>query len=185
MALPHADLRDPVSFPAPFPTRTPFLCRIPCFTDPKPWIVTAGHLFSLLVHMLISHAESQSSCPSGSSGGRPSPEDSPTEGVQVTKREETSSEVASSGLEVPDGHRCLFQPTVIVPHAHWEYMKYNPRIHLGLQSSHRCLFQPTVFVTPAHWQAYGVAVSHCISWFQTQLILTTRQIRYHAIAGSS
>ena len=26
----------------------------------------------------------------------------------------------------------------------------------------------------------GVAVSHCITWFQTQLILTTRQIRYHS-----
>ena len=31
----------------------------------------------------------------------------------------------------------------------------------------------------------GVAVSHCIAWFQTQLILTTCQIRYHAIVGSS
>ena len=28
-------------------------------------------------------------------------------------------------------------------------------------------------------------VSHCITWFQTQLILTTCQIRYHAIVGSS
>ena len=26
----------------------------------------------------------------------------------------------------------------------------------------------------------GVAVSHCITWFQTQLILTTCQIRYHS-----
>ena len=31
----------------------------------------------------------------------------------------------------------------------------------------------------------GVAVSHCMTWFQTQLILTTCQIRYHAIVGSS
>ena len=30
----------------------------------------------------------------------------------------------------------------------------------------------------------GVAVSHCITSFQTQLILTTCQIRYHAIVGS-
>ena len=26
----------------------------------------------------------------------------------------------------------------------------------------------------------SVAVSHCITWFQTQLILTTCQIRYHS-----
>ena len=26
----------------------------------------------------------------------------------------------------------------------------------------------------------GVAVSHCITWFQTQLILTTCQIHYHS-----
>ena len=26
----------------------------------------------------------------------------------------------------------------------------------------------------------GVAVSHCITWFQTQLILTACQIRYHS-----
>ena len=31
----------------------------------------------------------------------------------------------------------------------------------------------------------GVAVSHCITWFQTQLILTMCQICYHAIVGSS
>ena len=31
----------------------------------------------------------------------------------------------------------------------------------------------------------GVAVPHCTTWFQTQLILTTCQIRYHAIVGSS
>ena len=29
----------------------------------------------------------------------------------------------------------------------------------------------------------GVAVSHCITWFQTQLILTTCQIRYHSHCG--
>ena len=29
----------------------------------------------------------------------------------------------------------------------------------------------------------GVAVSHCITWFQTQLILTTCQIRYHGQCG--
>ena len=29
----------------------------------------------------------------------------------------------------------------------------------------------------------GVAVSHCIAWFQTQLILTTCQIRYHGHCG--
>ena len=29
----------------------------------------------------------------------------------------------------------------------------------------------------------GVAVSHCITWFQTQLILTTCQIRYHSLCG--
>ena len=26
----------------------------------------------------------------------------------------------------------------------------------------------------------GVAVSHCITWFQTHVILTTFQIRYHS-----
>ena len=26
----------------------------------------------------------------------------------------------------------------------------------------------------------GVAISHCIAWFQTQLILTTCQIRYRS-----
>ena len=31
----------------------------------------------------------------------------------------------------------------------------------------------------------GVAVSHCITWFQTQQILTPCQTRYHAIVGSS
>ena len=30
----------------------------------------------------------------------------------------------------------------------------------------------------------GVAVSHCITWFQTQLILTTCQIRYHGHQAS-
>ena len=29
----------------------------------------------------------------------------------------------------------------------------------------------------------GVAVSHCRTWFQTQLILTTCQIRYHGHCG--
>ena len=29
----------------------------------------------------------------------------------------------------------------------------------------------------------GVAASHCITWFQTQLILTTCQIRYHSQCG--
>ena len=29
----------------------------------------------------------------------------------------------------------------------------------------------------------GVAVSHCITWFQTQLILTACQIRYHSHCG--
>ena len=29
----------------------------------------------------------------------------------------------------------------------------------------------------------GVAVSHCITWFQMQLILTTCQIRYHSQCG--
>ena len=41
-----------------------------------------------------------------------------------------------------------------------------------------CLFQPTVIVPHAHWEAYGRAVSHCITWLQTQLILTTCQLRY-------
>ena len=31
----------------------------------------------------------------------------------------------------------------------------------------------------------GVAVSHCITWFQIQLILTACQIRYHTVVGSS
>ena len=31
----------------------------------------------------------------------------------------------------------------------------------------------------------GVAVFHCIPWFQTQLGLTTFQIGYHTIEGSS
>ena len=31
----------------------------------------------------------------------------------------------------------------------------------------------------------GVAVSHCITWFQIQPMLTTCQIRHHAIVGSS
>ena len=32
----------------------------------------------------------------------------------------------------------------------------------------------------------GVAVSHCITWFQTQPILTTCQTRYHShFVGSS
>ena len=34
-------------------------------------------------------------------------------------------------------------------------------------------------------KATGVAVSHCMTWFQTQLIPTTCQIRYNAIVGSS
>ena len=29
----------------------------------------------------------------------------------------------------------------------------------------------------------GVAASHCITWFQTQLILTTCQIHYHDQGG--
>ena len=29
----------------------------------------------------------------------------------------------------------------------------------------------------------GMAVSHCITWFQTQRILTTYQIRYHSRCG--
>ena len=35
-------------------------------------------------------------------------------------------------------------------------------------------------LTPTLGKPTGVAVSHCITWFQTQLILTTRQIRYHS-----
>ena len=41
-------------------------------------------------------------------------------------------------------------------------------VYLSLQSSHCCLFQPTVTGKPT-----GVAVCHCITWFQTQLFLTT------------
>ena len=33
------------------------------------------------------------------------------------------------------------------------------------------------------WKPMGVAVSHCIPWFQPQLILTTCQIRYHTRGG--
>ena len=59
--------------------------------------------------------------------------------------------------------------------AHWifplsQYSSIPVRFSFSLQSL--CLMhtgEPT-----------GVAVSHCITWFQTQLILTTCQIRYHS-----
>ena len=34
-----------------------------------------------------------------------------------------------------------------------------------------------------HGNAVGLDVSHCITWFQIQLILTTCQIRYHTRCG--
>ena len=44
-----------------------------------------------------------------------------------------------------------------------------------------CLFQLTVFCAScAHWKPTGVADSHCILWYQTQLILTACQIRYQS-----
>ena len=68
-------------------------------------------------------------------------------------------------------------------HGGGEGMKRNPLIRLTLQSSHRCPFQPTVIVPHAHWEAYGRGSLHCITWFQTQLILSTCQIRYHNQCG--
>ena len=62
-------------------------------------------------------------------------------------------------------------------------MNYNPLIHLILQASHRCLFQPTVLCLVHTGKPTDVAVSHCITWFQTQLILTACQIRYHGHFG--
>ena len=51
-----------------------------------------------------------------------------------------------------------------------------PLLHFVLH----CLFQPSVLCLMHTGTPMGVAVSRCISWFQTQLILTMCQIRYHA-----
>ena len=40
-----------------------------------------------------------------------------------------------------------------------------------------CLFQPPVFVPRAHWEAHR-RYSHCVTWFQTQVILTMCQGEY-------
>ena len=44
-----------------------------------------------------------------------------------------------------------------------------------------CLFQPLCLMHTG--KPTGMAVSHCITRFQTQLILTTCQIRYHGHCG--
>ena len=64
-------------------------------------------------------------------------------------------------------------------------MKCNPLIHLS-RSLHTAVFFSLQSLCLVHTgKPTGVAVSHCRTWFQTQLILTTCQIRYHAIVGSS
>ena len=47
-----------------------------------------------------------------------------------------------------------------------------PSIFTALSYSSSCLMHTG--------KATGVAVSHCITWFQTQLILTMCQIHYHS-----
>ena len=64
-------------------------------------------------------------------------------------------------------------------------MKCNPMIHLGLLSSYRCFFSFCLqsLCLMHTGKPTGVVVSHCITWFQTQLILTTCQIRYRGQCG--
>ena len=82
----------------------------------------------------------------------------------------------------------IFPPYIllVVMHMHLKYqyflngtlvlvMKLDPcdniRFAIGKQQS-LCLMH--------NGKPTGMAVSHCITWFQTQLILTTCQIRYHS-----
>ena len=44
----------------------------------------------------------------------------------------------------------------------------------------RCHFQASVFSLMHTGKLMGVAVSHCITWFHTQLIFSACQIRYHS-----
>ena len=74
-------------------------------------------------------------------------------------------------------HRCFYTicmftappPPVFVLHAH-STVFYN----------WLSFFQPRVFGLMHTGKPKGVAVSHCITSFQTQLSLTTFQIRYHS-----
>ena len=49
-----------------------------------------------------------------------------------------------------------------------------------------CILHSAIFFSPQSLRLMhtgeptGVAASHCITWFQTQLIITTRQICYHS-----
>ena len=47
--------------------------------------------------------------------------------------------------------------------------------HLICTSTHYCTHQAQIT-----WHNLTYIVSHCITWFQTQLILTTCQTRYHS-----
>ena len=65
-------------------------------------------------------------------------------------------------------------------------MKYNPLIHLSLNLHTAVFYYSLQSLCLVHTgKPTGVAVSHCTTWFQTQLILTACQIRYHIIVGSS
>ena len=55
-----------------------------------------------------------------------------------------------------------------------------PSVCTPLSFSAYCLCASCTLGRLWAWAAF-----HCITWFQTQLILTTCQIRYHATVGSS
>ena len=47
----------------------------------------------------------------------------------------------------------------------------------------RCRYSPLSLFLMHTGKPMGVAVSHFMTWFQTQPILTTCQIRYHSHCG--
>ena len=57
---------------------------------------------------------------------------------------------------------------------------------LSADASQPSIFAPLFFAAYSHCASHtlgGVAVSHCTTWFQTQLLFTTCQIRYHSHRG--
>ena len=67
----------------------------------------------------------------------------------------------------------------------WKYPSVGRNLltHLSLHSSILVFFSLQSLCLTHTGKSTGVAISHCITWFQTQLILTTCQIRYHNHCG--
>ena len=58
-----------------------------------------------------------------------------------------------------------------------------PKVRINLRIEQAVFFSLQSLCLMHTGKPTGVAVSHCITWFQTQLILTACQIRYHSHCG--